>query len=160
PMETAQLSAIRDANITVNVTADLSNVADITGSGVIVGNGVTVILPLVTSYAYSSNRTLLANGANSVLDLANVSAITGSADFVLNVNGQGGGKVNLRRTAIINGVVQVTAQGADSEVDLSALTSFVTPATSTSLLRTSTGGRIRMAGLTNLDRVNLSVGGP
>jgi hypothetical protein len=168
PMDTAQLTAVRNGTITINgVAADLSRVASIDRSSVIVTGGVTVALPLVTSYTYgdqfSPNRSFQASGAGSVLDLSNLTTVTGSqtSSVVLSITADSGARIPLTRLTSITGPARVAANGTASDVDLSALTSFVdTNPRNPGALATTAGGRIRMGRLTSLNNIDLTVGGP
>jgi hypothetical protein len=83
-------------------TVDTAAVTNIDHTGFTVLDGVTLAFPLVTSYDYAStgsnqNRVLRVEGAGSVLDLSNVTVVTGGASYGsdLHIQAFTGGKVDL-----------------------------------------------------------------
>ena len=117
----------------------LPAVTDISTASIYVNNGAKLALPGVTAVQNSQGVfgivTLEAQGSNSLLDLRNMTSLTGSATYytMVRVNAFSGGKVDLRGlTTVIDPVAgqadgrsfQFTANGANSLIDLSALTVF------------------------------------
>jgi len=121
-------------------TADLSRAADIHGASFLVSGGVTLALPAAGVYYHASTasnqaRTFRADGAGSVLDLANLTAIVNGDHYNsdINIEALSGGTVDLRGVTEIRDTdfgdtrvsrVRVAASGADSRIDLSSLANF------------------------------------
>jgi len=109
-----------------------SGATTIDGANLYASGGATLSLPAATSYtqntgSWNSSRTLQASGAGSVLALPNLTTITGSTQYGSNlyVQALAGGHVNLgAATAVTGGAVNLTADGTNSVLDLSALQSF------------------------------------
>src|SRR5208337_4126307 len=138
-----------------------------------VSGGVTLTLPAATSYtqntgSWNSNRTLQASGAGSVLALPNLTTITGSTQYGSNlyVQALAGGHVNLgAATAVTGGAVNLTADGTNSVLDLSALQSFqgyfinFQIYTSTSNIQATNGGSILDPRLATVNTAGLTLDG-
>ena len=165
------------ASFSVNdgVTLNLDNVTTADGASFFVNDGVTLVLPNLTSYTTSDqtfdNSIFRAAGVGSILDLSNLTSIEGTIrpiTFHL-IEALEGGKVNLNSVAEITGPeggsgndrgVQVLADGNNSEVDLSALTSFTNDATEPdSKLTARNSGTISADNLTTLDGVDIDIDG-
>src|SRR5271157_5874117 len=154
-------------------TANLDHAAKIDGANISVSGGVTLTLPAATSYtqntgSWNSNRTLQASGAGSVLALPNLTTITGSTQYGSNlyVQALAGGHVNLSAaTAVTGGAVNLTADGSNSVLDLSALQSFqgyfinFQIYTSTSNIRATNGGSILDPRLATVNTAGLTLDG-
>ncbi len=157
-------------------TADLSRAHAIDGASFWVNDGVTLALPAARSYAHATTandqtRSLRASGAGSVLDLSNVSSITGGTNWNsdLTIEAVAGGQIDLGRVRQIAdarsgelryGRMSVTADGADSVVDLSALITFQDFDTSErSRLVASGGGTVLAGSLVDVRGVELVLDG-
>jgi hypothetical protein len=121
--------------------ANLDNVTNITGASILVDGGVTVSLPNVTQYSHGSTdinqqRYLSATGIGSVLDLSNVTTITGGTHRYsgMHIDAVSGGSINLSSVVQIEDPnsgdtrerrINVTSDGVSSQIDLSSLDSFV-----------------------------------
>src|SRR5262249_14166540 len=141
----------------------------IDGTSLYVSGGGTLALPGVTSYtnlvSYNDQyRTLQASGAGSALDLHNVTAVTNGTNYDTNLTIQAlaGASVNLSGTTTLldrppgdknYGAINVTADGAGSAVNLSALSSFVDNYAG------STGGGNRFSTLTATNSGAVTVAG-
>ncbi len=127
-----QLSSINDGSLTIaGGTYTLSNVTDVDGSSLYVGNGASLTLPMVSTiddYFYST-VSLSAQGTNSILDLSAVTSINGY-------------------------YVAVTASGPGAVVNLSSLTSFNVSSGSFSA---TDGGVIEIPNLTTLTGVSITI---
>ncbi len=159
-------------NLTINSGASVQTLEDATsfdGGGIRNNSGAPLSFPLVTSYTHGggnfSTHFIEASGLGSELLFPNLTTITGSLDpddfnadlLIRSING---GRIDLGSATTINGPARVTATGTGAEVDISSITSFVDSNPSVSSeLNTSSGGRIRMAGLTSLENVDLTIGG-
>ena len=179
--------ALTDApqsTLTINgATVDFTNLTRIDGANIFVSGGVTVAFPSVTSYVNDVaidhlSRTLQVSGAGSVLDLGNVASITNGQRYNthLNLQAMSGGQLRLGAvTTIVDPSsgdvryrsVDVVADGPQSRVDLTSLTTFSDPyAGSTasenlfSTLATRNGGTIHAPNLRTLIGVNVSLTAP
>ncbi len=147
-------------------TANFSGATNINGSSILVSAGGTLSLPGVTSYTHTTGTAndtaiLRATGAGSVLDLPNVTMVTGGDDVndQLLIEALSGGRVNLgQATQLVvpttgdtrARTIRVQADGTNSRVDLSAMTSFIDSSLGTyggsnpgiSLLAATNGGTI------------------
>ena len=122
-------------------TADASQVRHIDGSSLIVRDGVTLALPLVTEYRHASTtdgqqRRLRAEGAGSLLDLGGVQTILGGTQYNsrIEIAATAGGVVNLDAVRSISDPNEgdlreqscdILADGTGSRIELSDLFSFV-----------------------------------
>ena len=83
-------------------TIDVSHVAIATNVSLYAAGGAQVALPLLTQIAEGSYNTLQANDTGSLLDLSQVTAITGSNQVTIQTNS--GGQINLPNlTSITSG---------------------------------------------------------
>src|SRR5208337_1676905 len=149
-----------------------SGATTIDGANLYASGGATLSLPAATSYtqntgSWNSNRTLQASGAGSVLALPNLTTITGSTQYGSNlyVQALAGGHVNLgAATAVTGGAVNLTADGTNSVLDLSALQSFqgyfeYQYYTSTSNIQATNGGSILDPQLATVNTAGLTLDG-
>ncbi|MBD2152111.1 Ig-like domain-containing protein [Pseudanabaena sp. FACHB-1277] len=162
-ISTKQIKTFINGGIaTINgTTPDFSGLTDITGAGFIAANGGVVSLP-VTSYTGNSAEfftTLRAEGAGSLLDLSNVTTLSG-ATFVsdsLNIEAVNGGQVNLKNTTqITGGLTGIISDGVGSFVNLSSLTNFTKTGRGSSSITSHNGGTVEAIKLTSLTDVNLT----
>ncbi|MEM9219728.1 MAG: hypothetical protein AAGD25_36045, partial [Cyanobacteria bacterium P01_F01_bin.150] len=124
-------------------TTNLDNAVNIDEASFFVNDGVTLSLPSATSYVTSDSRfddsIFRAEGAGSTLDLSNLTSITGTIQPITYhlIEALDGGTIDLSNVTEITAPdggssnlrgVQVLADGANSQVDLSALTSFTNDA--------------------------------
>ena len=164
------------------VTPDLGRVRMLDGANLTVSNGVTLSLPMVTSYdapdvGATTNR-LRASGAGSVLSLPNVANVVGNNQYLgyLMVEALAGGQVNLSNMVTITQPclfdgnvnyargVQVLADGINSVVDLRSLSGLISLApNSASSLTAQNGGVILLndrAFLLSNVAINIPPGNP
>ena len=171
------LSSDSGVTLTVNGSSSHFNAAsedELLGLSVIVGAGGTALFPAVTQYRAnnSTTATLRASGAGSVLNLSNVTNVDFSFAHsnALQIEAQAGGKVDLRRVTQISDETvnaarraDITADGAGSSVDLSALVNIldnsVWDTTWNSSLTVKNGGSITAPVLTTLKGVNVTLDG-
>jgi hypothetical protein len=134
---TSATTSVFNVNGSATKFPSLSN---IDGTSVLVSGGATLSLPALTSYTNLATgndqyRTLQASGAGSVLDLGKVASVTNGTAYNTNlaINALAGGTVNLSAAATITDpntgdqsyrAIAVKADGANSVVNLSALTAF------------------------------------
>jgi len=131
-----------------------STATNIDGASFIVAGGTTLSIPAATDRPDSrtdgwSHGWLTADGAGSVLNLSNITGLAGSLGSfsVLHIEGVDGGLVDLRAVgAYTTGGVQILADGSDSVVDLSGLTSLATGAVFgvTNSITARNGGTVRL----------------
>jgi hypothetical protein len=149
---------------TVNLnggSVNLANVTKIDGSSLTVSGGATLSLPAVTSYAGAGyDTTLQASGANSKLDLSHLTKLTGGGYYSgLHVNALAGGTVDLSNiTSNPSGRTNVLADGSNSVVDLSRVTTLVSDVYYNSSLEARNSGTVKVPLLTTLNRVDVAVG--
>ncbi len=143
-------------------TADLHNVAKIDGASLFVSGGVTLALPGVLGYTGSSSTssTMKADGAGSLIDLSSITSFAGpTANGALTVEAVNGSQVSLSHIAAIgSGHASFSADGTNSQIDLSALTSF-TGTDGQSSIEATSDGTILLSLLAQLDAVDLYVAG-
>ena len=164
PVDLSGLTSFNDDGLILRngSTADLHNVTTIHNSSFDIGGGVSFALPAASTYSADSDGKLflIARDAGSLLDLSQAAGFgvdTGSGQ--LKIQALDGGHVDLHTlSAIAAGHATVLAQGTDSTVDLASLTHFSSTAGQSSL-ETRDGGTILMGLLTQLDAVDLYVGG-
>jgi hypothetical protein len=174
-----QQDLISESGVELTVTGSTSQFTatsedELLGLSIEVGAGATASFPAVTNYAgvNFATPTLRASGAGSVLNLSNVINIdAGVATFNnLIIEAQAGGKVDLRRVTQISDVAEnvsrgthITADGAGSSVDLSALVNFLDNSAWDlgwdSSLTARNGGSIVAPVLTTLKAVNTTLDG-
>uniref|UniRef100_UPI003563CF86 hypothetical protein n=1 Tax=Stieleria sp. TaxID=2795976 RepID=UPI003563CF86 len=155
--------------------------ATIDGTSVRVADGITLSLPLVTSYSHASTdndqaRTLVASGLGSRLEFPNLTQIDGGTHFrsSLSVDARDGGAIDLARASQISEPdtgntsgrgVHVTADGPGSVIDLSSLTTFTDigespvshgAASGHSSLTVTRGGTIAAPALTTTTGVHIA----
>ncbi|MBS0265753.1 MAG: hypothetical protein JSS02_27730, partial [Planctomycetes bacterium] len=146
----------------------LQNVTNVDGSSLVVRGGGALALPAVRHFAaYSGgigeSSSLSAVGAGSVLDLSNVSGLSGTTGWAdsFGIIAEQGGRLDLSGVvAITTGSAQVKADGTDSVVDFSSLTQFSATygfQTPVATLMSSNGGSLLTSNLESLDSVSLSI---
>ncbi len=145
-------------------TVDLTNATNIDQANFFVKDGVTLSLPAATSYSNAvssccTDRFFRAEGPGSVLDLSNLSTLTGSTAFdaAVIIETLDGGQVDLSSvTSIPDGTLHVLADGTGSVVDLSALVSF-TDSTGDSRLEAHNGGVVLIPNLVTVIGVTIDI---
>src|SRR5262249_18386378 len=133
----------------------------ISGADLAARNGATLSLPSLFSYtgtgANGAGNTLHANGANSVLDLSSVATLTSNLSFSdgIEVDALGGGTVDLPGVTSITSDIGLEADGTNSVINLSQLSTFApTAGEEGPLLDVTNGGTLQVAaGLTTLNNV-------
>ncbi len=124
-------------------------------------SGATIVLP-ATSYVGSSgtNGNVEANGSGSLVDLSGMTTMSGGGFIrTLYVEATNGGTVDLSSlTEVTGGATHMLASGADSLIDLSALTSYIdTNGNRSSLISATSGGQIDAPVLSVLSAVNVTL---
>lgn len=141
-------------------TANLPQVASFHGSSLDVSGGVTLNLPNVVSYAGQSNPNtrFKASGAGTQLSLPNLTTISGGS-FISTffVQAHDGATLDLSAVhTITGGATQVVADGVDSQIDFSALTSFTDDnGNRASIIDENNGGSILAPELTTITAATL-----
>ena len=149
-------------------TVTLPGLTDIDGSNVTVENGGSLTLSGITSYANPNSggdeTTLQATGANSTLSLPKLTAF-GTLNSDLTVEALEGGQTLLPSLTSISANpnnVLIEADGTNTEIDVSALTSFSGSDIGFGMpgaeLSQTNGGTILDGKLTTLNAVTLVVG--
>ena len=129
-----------------------TGLTNIDGSSFAVSNGAKVVAPVVnhfddTAISSAMSRSLTADGSGSILDLHSLPVIgaTSAGSTTLTVKASSGGKVDLSGVKTLStGPVQITADGLDSIIDFSDLTTFLArgPLGSSSAVKALNGGKI------------------
>ncbi|MEZ4710887.1 MAG: hypothetical protein R3A44_27055 [Caldilineaceae bacterium] len=128
-------------------------------------NGGHINLPGLTRFDGDGGdffTTLRADGAGSRLDLSAVTQFGGNTfvNDATKIEALNGGQIDLSAvTAITTGKAQFTADGANSAIDLGALTRFTRGGKGGSLLKAVNDGNINIAQLTELRGVNMVLDG-
>ncbi len=168
------LTKVQDVEVEVDGAAssvDLSQVVDFTDGGVELLNGGTLNMSSVTIAAGASfvnrsgssfalpalvaydaegssvaNETFEADGAGSDLDFSQITTITGATGVrTLEVNALNGAVVDLSGLAqITSGSARILADGANSRVDLTAMTLFNKDTGATAFIEATNGGTVDM----------------
>lgn len=137
--------------------------ANIDSSSLLLTAGAQLELPLVTAYENATRESaeLSADGADSLLSLPNLVTLTGHRNININTDilARNGGKVLLPGlTEVPDGAVWFSATGADSLVDVSALTRFSGYFWQTrSGFAASSGGEVANAALVELNAADLNL---
>ena len=135
------------------------------GANLYAKNGASLSLPQLTSLSgNASTTTLEATGTGSALTLANLASVTeGSNTYpsITQFEALAGGTVTLSALQSINtGTVLLESDGANSVLNVAALTSFKeTNGWTYSTLQASNSGKVEDSNLASLSNVNLSVAG-
>ena len=130
PESFVHLTTIHHCNIIIdNELPAFPVLNDIDDSSIHLTNGVSLSLPLVTTYTSTSNadRTLEAGGTGSLLSFPNLTTLTGATDPFddLFIQAVDGGKVQFALLSTVsNGACAVKADGIGSEIGMPSLTSF------------------------------------
>ena len=121
------LTDITDTDVSVNggATVQIPNVTTIDQASFSVQDGATLTVPSATSYAEGSS-TLEAIGPGSVLDLSNVTTMSGGGfTRTVVISAENGGFVDLGSlTEITGGATLMWADGVGSKIDATSLTTF------------------------------------
>ncbi len=161
-----------------------TSLANLDGSDVLVTGGASAAFPRLASYTNtpppgvnSQTRTLSAAGTGSLLDLHNVATISNGSNYQtrLAISATGGGAIDLSgATSIVDPnagdqryrTIDVTADGAGSDIDLSALVAFTdnyagstTSDNRYSTLTAKNSGTIEAGALATLTGVNVTLDG-
>ena len=142
-------------------TVSLPALTDLDSAGLLVQNGGSLTLPNLTHYTETTSTLFEANGVNSNL---NVSALTtlGNMTNFWQVQAFAGGTVNLTGLATINqpnANVQLNADGAGSQLNLSSsLTSF-TGGGGSSTFQDTNGATITASHLATFNNINVTLDG-
>ena len=124
------------------------NHASLTADG-----GGTVSMPMLNSFAGSNSNYsyLKAIGTGSALNLGSMTSLTSDSFWATKVMASAGGSIDLSSLPAINSLTtQITADGTDSEIDLSMLASF---GAFNGILNATNGGTIVTDNLTSLSGV-------
>lgn len=164
-LKTSQLTSFTSASLTVSISGlDLSGLTNLDGVSIAVMGGATLSLPQITSYNSGTSRfpSLTSTGQGSHLELGNLTSLISAPNALIDVVASDGAVIDLHSIVqLTQGGVDFTADGTDSLVDLSALTTFSTAADATfdSMIRIKNNGEVRVNDtLTELHRVNLLIG--
>jgi DNA-binding Xre family transcriptional regulator len=88
-------------------------------------DGATLSLPRLISYSKGTGCAFVnwrARGTDSVLELDGLATVTGATCANLNIHATDGGQILLPQlTTVLDGILSILADGADSRIDLSAL---------------------------------------
>ncbi|MDE2506875.1 MAG: hypothetical protein KGM43_06665, partial [Planctomycetota bacterium] len=142
-------------------TFALPNLTVVDGSSLVVTNGASLTLAGVTSYDLlgDSGREFSADGAGALLSLPNLTKFASSADYgSFTFSATNGGHVGVAAITSLDTAAQLTsvsatADGANSVVDLSGVTTFSTRNATISM---TNGGVVLLgAGLTTLNGVTI-----
>ncbi len=164
---TAQLTSYTGGSMTISGgSPSFAALATFTSSNITVSGGGTVSLPKVTAYAGSGgNNTFEATGTGSTLTLANLTGVTETSSAYqaqVMFEALAGGTVTLSGLHTINtGTVILEADGANSVLNVSALTGFTEAnGWTVSTLQASNSGTVGDGSLATLSNVNLNIAGP
>ncbi len=148
------------------VTLSVSGTTSVSDSSLLAQAGATLTLPQLTTYAIpdsSYESSLEATGTGSVLNLQGVTSF-GTLESPLYIEAETGGEVLLPSVTAIDTTqtqqqVAVEADGAGSEIDLSAVTSFTSTSASGSELSVTDGATVLDGSLTSLSGVTVLLDG-
>jgi RHS repeat-associated protein len=142
-MLTDQWASLTDGGLTINGGSySLPGLTNIGSSSLIVGPAGSLTLPGVINYANPDfETTFSAQGGGCVLSLPNLASL-GQLQNGLSIAASEGGAVSLPSLTSIDtsqstGYVDIAADGRDSTIDLSDVTSYTCPANSADLSVTS-----------------------
>ncbi|MCZ8190493.1 MAG: Ig-like domain-containing protein, partial [Microcystis sp. LE19-338.1B] len=146
---------------------DLSHANNISYSNFWVRDGVKFNLPSATSYTTDGTRTIEVKGTGSEINLSSLKTMTGATSggwyYYLDVHAIEGGKLDLSGLeTITSGATVIYADGNNSVVDLSNLTSWSDDQPETSALSVANGGTVILDKLTTLqgiDQITANTGG-
>ncbi len=140
--------------------------ATVAGINLSAQNGGTISLPGATAYNGSGgvSLTVRATGAGSRVDLSHVTQWQGAGSAAnsswVSVEALNGGTVDLRQVAQLTaGNTRFLAQGAGSQINLTALTGFTGARNDANILEADTGGTITAPNLASLGSVSLRMSG-
>ncbi len=137
----------------------LPGLTDVNSSSLYAEGGATLSLPNLSTYTATDNTTFEATGTNSVLDLSGLTSL-GSMSDIWHAEALAGGTLNLSGLATIdqpNENVVIDAEGSGSQLNLSALTSFIGGGTSGFAVTTS--GTALASSLTSFTDVQITLDG-
>ncbi len=165
---TSQWTTLSNAGVNVTGgTLAFTNLANILNDGFVISGGAQVALPAVTSYVESPNEqpTLQVSGSGSTLSFPSLTTLsadstTGTSRII--VNALAGGHVGLGAVTTLSGPVQFTSDGAGSQIDLSATTTFQgfsVPFDKNSSIQVTNGGTLLDGALATLSAVNVTLDG-
>ncbi len=176
------LSILQDSNDATVMDADLASISGVSiqvssgtfsypaltsvvSSDLLVSDGASLTLPVLTGYAGSGasyTTTLEATGAGSILSLPKLASLSNpdSCCFYTQVEALAGGDVELPAlTQVSGGPVLLEGDGSGSKLDMSALTSFTGDgdANHLSILQDSDGATVMDADLASISGVSIQV---
>jgi YD repeat-containing protein len=129
-------------------------------------SGGKIYFPTVTTHSMLGPLgwpSVSANGAGSLIDMSNVTTFNGHTfiNFSSAINALNGGRVDLSAcTQMPKGILQVTADGANSVVDFSSLEMFRRNVGGDSFIKAVNGGSIPLGSNTvAITNTNVSIGG-
>ena len=172
---TAQIASYKAGTLSLSGgTLSLTGLTNANGSSFLVSGGASLSLPALTSFTGGVNYgdTLQATGAGSVLSLPALTTLTENTNndnSFLHILATSGGSVQLPALTQINGgaagsspgPIQFESDGAASQLNLGALTSFAEAGGLyyRSSLQATNGGTVADSTLTSLNGVNLILDG-
>jgi hypothetical protein len=138
----------------------LSAVTNVDGAAFAIKSGSSLTLPAVASFADTSGCcgvTWEANGAGSLLSMPGLTTFSGNPTWDMKINALAGGQVVLSSVpAVLPSVATVTADGTNSVVNLSSLTT-VSGASGHFNLEAKNGGTILAPNLVDGQRAGLTL---
>ncbi len=137
---------------------DASHIAAMASSNVYVAGGADLAFPALTasSWSYGGGITIQASGKGTVLDLTNLTTLSGAPTYyALSINAESGGEVNLSKvTSQPTGRVLLYSYGTGSVIDISALPEVMSDTYYNSSLEAGGGGAILDGALTTLNHAD------
>ncbi|MEM7028213.1 MAG: Ig-like domain-containing protein [Chloroflexota bacterium] len=163
-LATTQIISYTNGVLTIDAfDANLPNLAFIDESSFVAQNGGTFTLPAaITTYDAGKTKSpkFEVTGNGSQLDFSSLTSIAGGGSVsTFSMEVTEGGVIDLSGVnTISSGVTQITADGTNSQINLSGLTSWLDDAFNKSILRAQSSGLIQLhAQSTSLTAVNVIV---
>lgn len=131
---------------------------DIDSSNLFAEGGATIRLPNVVSYVGQTfNTQFNATGAGSLIDLSNLTTLTGGKSFgIVFAQALSGGQIDLQNLVnYTGGAFRAVADGATGMVDLRNLSALFSDSNSASQIDVRNGGTIRLDSLNRVTRVDV-----
>jgi fibronectin-binding autotransporter adhesin len=124
----SQWTSLTYSSLNVSGGSSSLGLTDIDGSSLSVSGGASLALPQLTSYSTANGNTFQASGTGSLLDLPAMTSV--AISNYLNILANQGGHIDLSGlpslTTSTSGGLTITADGSNSEIDLSHVTSLST----------------------------------
>ena len=160
-VDAGRLTAIVGVTLTLSDTSSiaLGKVNNVDDSSVIVQAGAVLSLPWLMSYQAIGFTSLDATGADSELDLPNLTSMTDTS-YSTTVEADNGGEVILSSLASLTANVDLEAEGQGSDLKIPNLSRFILGsgfAFGGSSLLSENGGEIDSGSLTTINGVTLTL---